>query len=422
MRKRCPVGRRLGAGIATASVLLVTACGSGPPGGKAPQGSATSSATHTGRSGSTRQSASGRASARPTAAGESPAKHAKRCHDLAGQLSLNQQIGQLFVAGLDSSGITSEQASTFSRLHVGSALLLGNTDAGVRGVKKVTDKIKKSIGETAGVEVMTAADQEGGQVQRLSGPGFAHIPSANRQAGYDDAKLTARAARWGKELGAAGVDADFAPVADVVPSARGKDNKPIGALQRGYGSSGSRVAGKDVAFIKGLRAAHLANSVKHFPGLGKVRGNTDTEEHVVDHETRRHGSDLAGFRAGVKARTDMVMLSSARYAKIDAKTPAPFSKKIVSSMIRNDLDFDGVIVSDDLQGKALHATPDRKRGAKFIRAGGDLAVVGDSHLVEPMVDGLRSAAHHDRGLQKSIRASATRVLKMKSRYGLADCH
>lgn len=429
MRRRGPYGRRFSAVVAAACIVLAAGCGSDPPAGNGSHSSAGSpSGTQSdhGRSGGHSKqpadsSASGQAPTDRSSAGSSTHHSGKQCHDLAGRLTLNQQVGQLFVAGVDSSGIGAEEASTLSRMHVGSALLLGNTDAGVNGVKKVTDKIKKSVGDTADITMLTAVDQEGGQVQRLAGPGFDKIPSANQQAGFSDTKLTRRASRWGRQLDAAGVDADFAPVADVVPSSFGKSNQPIGALQRGYGSQASQVAAKDGAFIKGMRAAHLANGVKHFPGLGKVRGNTDTETHVVDHRTRRHGRDQAGFRAGVKAGTDMVMLSSARYAKIDPKTPATFSKKVVSGMVRKDLDFDGVVVSDDLQGKALHATASKQRGVKFFRAGGDLAIVGDPQLIEPMVDGVRSAARRDHALRSTIRTSAARVLTMKAHYGLADC-
>ena len=131
-------------------------------------------------------------------------------------------------------------------------------------------------------------------MQRLQGPGFADIPSAARQAALSDARLTADAARWGAELKAAGINANLAPVADVVPADLGDRNAPIGRLDRGYGSSPRTVAAKATAFVRGMDRAGMATAAKHFPGLGRV-----TRQHRLrpsggrqpDHPTRpRAGS------------------------------------------------------------------------------------------------------------------------------------
>lgn len=325
------------------------------------------------------------------------------------------------MAGVDSAGIGADEAATLSRLDVGSVVLLGNSKDGVHATKRISDKIKKSLGRNAKIATMVATDQEGGQVQRLRGSGFDRIPSGPEQAKYSNAELTRHATVWGKQLRKAGVEADLAPVADVVPKSMKRSNEPIGALDRGYGPSSSVVASKNAAFIKGMRSAHQASGVKHFPGLGKVRGNTDVSSHVVDHRTTKDGTDLDGFRAGVRAGSDMVVMSSASYSKIAPGKPAAFSSKIISGMLRKDLDFDGVVVSDDLQGKALHKTSSKKRALKFIRAGGDLAIVGDPSQVGPMIKKVRAAAHQDADLRSAVGKSATRVLKMKAKYGLADC-
>ena len=159
------------------------------------------------------------------------------------------------------------------------------------------------------------------------GPGFTSIPAASEQARLSDADLARRATSWGKQLRAAGIDADLAPVADVVPTRLGSANEPIGRLHRGYGPSPKTVAAKVAAFTRGMDAAGVATAVKHFPGLGAVRGNTDFVRHVVDRTTTRHDATLAGFAAGVHARADMVMVSSAYYAEIDPGHRAAFSRR-----------------------------------------------------------------------------------------------
>jgi beta-N-acetylhexosaminidase len=150
------------------------------------------------------------------------------------------------------------------------------------------------------VKTLVAVDQEGGQVQRLKGRGFDTIPSAQSQAEQSDAKLTANAVRWGRQLEAVGIDADLAPVADVVPTDLGSANAPIGLLRRGYGSSPRTVAAKTSAFVTGMDRAGIATAVKHFPGLGRVRGNTDFVPRVVDNRTIRRD---AGWRASPRPST-----------------------------------------------------------------------------------------------------------------------
>jgi beta-N-acetylhexosaminidase len=317
--------------------------------------------------------------------------------------------------------MSDSEAEQLAALKVGSVLPLGNSTAGVSAIRHLTTSIKRRVGSDHGVKVLLAADQEGGLVQRLAGPGFDTIPSAEQQAEMSDSELQSSAAEWGHQLASAGIDANLAPVSDVVPASIGSANQPIGALHRGYGPRPTVVARKNTAFIKGMESADIATSVKHFPGLGIVRGNTDVSTDVTDDVTTRHDPRLAGFRAGVQNGVDMVMVSSATYTKIDPDSPATYSHVVLHDMIRGDLGFKGVIISDDLLGKALSSVPVADRALRFIRSGGDLAIVGQPADVEPMVRAVRKAARHDPDLRAAVQDAATRVLIMKARHGLTDC-
>lgn len=353
--------------------------------------------------------------------GGSPGGAALSCGALVKKLSVDEQIGQLFMAGTQSSGMPAHQAQQLAELKVGSVLLLGNTESGRDAVRNATDTIRERVGQPDGVKLILAADQEGGQVQRLAGPGFDTIPSAVEQGELSPSELTASARTWGEQLRKAGIDVDLAPVADVVPDGMEHENEPIGQLDRGYGSTPKQVESHDVAFITGMQRARIGTAVKHFPNLGRVRGNTDFDRDVTDQQTSRHDKALRPYRGAIKAGVDMVMVASATYTRIDADHPATFSSTVVTDMIRGDLGFQGVIISDDLIGKALDRTPSARRAEEFIRAGGDLAIVGDPQQVGPMVQRLRSDARDDAELRDRIRDAAQRVLIMKARYGLADC-
>ncbi len=326
------------------------------------------------------------------------------------------------MAGVSVQGFTDSVAARFADTRVGEVLLLENSQAGVSRIKELTNRIRSASKPPRGVKVMLAADQEGGLVQRLQGPGFDRIPSAQQQATMSDGQLARKAAIWGKQLKKAGIDINLAPVADVVPSSIGTANEPIGKLRRGYGSNPSTVAAKSGAFIAGMDSAGVATSVKHFPGLGRVHGNTDLEQQVVDSRTTRDDVLLKGFQQGVKKGADMVMVSTATYTKIDPDNRAAFSATVVEGMIRKDLNFDGVVISDDLgSAKSVTWLPAGERAVRFLIAGGDFVIDADPSSLTTMVQAVRVKAKSDPDFATVVHQKATRVITMKADRGMADC-
>jgi beta-N-acetylhexosaminidase len=345
----------------------------------------------------------------------------EECAQLVARMSLAEQIGQLLMVGVSSGGISASEKTIVDQTRAGSIILLGNTTAGTSAVREVVGDVRAATRRPEGVRVMLAADQEGGLVQRLKGPGFARIPSARIQAKQSNAALRRNAYQWGRQLEEAGINANLAPVADVVPMSMGWVNKPIGQLRRGYAPSPKRVAAKVTAFTEGMDRAGVATAVKHFPGLGRVRGNTDFVSRVVDTKTTREDAALAGFSAAIDAGTDMVMVSSAFYTKIDDDHRAAFSALIMEDMLRKDLGFSGVVISDDLATAAMRVVPAEERARRFIRAGGDLLIVGEARLATRMAEAIKREATDNPAFEKRVTDSATRVVAMKQRRGLAHC-
>jgi beta-N-acetylhexosaminidase len=363
----------------------------------------------------------------PSAAGTQQAPAAEsftgheNCDQVVENMTLSERIGQLLMIGVSSRGITDSEKRIVEETRAGSIILLGNTTAGKSAVRRVVSDVREAARSPDGVRLMLAVDQEGGRVQRLKGAGFGTIPSARVQAKQSDAALRRDAHAWGRDLKEAGINVNLAPVADVVPMSMVWVNRPIGQLRRGYDSSPEKVAAKVTAFIEGMDRAGVATAVKHFPGLGRVRGNTDYVSRVVDTRTTRHDDALAGFRAAVEAGTDMVMVSSAFYRKIDAEHRAAFSTMIMDEMLRKDLGFSGVVISDDLAAAAMRVLPAEERARRFLRAGGDLLIVGDASLANTMAEAIKREASDDPAFEERVTNSATRIVAMKERRGLADC-
>ncbi|HEU4546238.1 MAG TPA: glycoside hydrolase family 3 N-terminal domain-containing protein, partial [Microlunatus sp.] len=188
-------------------------------------------------------------SATPSAA---PTARPVRCADLVSSLSLRERVGQLMMVAVSSEGVGSAAADAIDDSRAGSVILLGNTTAGADRVARVVEQARGAARNPEGIETLVAADQEGGLVQRLQGKGFDRIPSAQRQAQISPAELKSDAARWGRQLRRVGIDANLAPVADVVPKGREGTNEPIGVLRRGYGSDPDAVARHVRAFTEGM--------------------------------------------------------------------------------------------------------------------------------------------------------------------------
>src|SRR5260370_5313483 len=200
---------------------------------------------------------------------------------------------------------------------IGSVWFVATSSAGVAGIHAVTAAVQTQVSSaaTANVRFFIAANQEGGLIQATQGPGFSQIPSAVVQGTWDPALLQSRAAGWAQELRDAGINLNFAPVMDVVPPGTDAQNQPIGALQREYGHDPSTAGSHGVAFLAGMRQSGIAVSLKHFPGLGRVTGNTDF---TTPTDTRTTATDpyLHSFKDGVAANADSVMLARALYTKI----------------------------------------------------------------------------------------------------------
>ena len=338
-----------------------------------------------------------------------------------GNLTLAQRVGQLFLVGVDGDIAGPGLAAAESGYHFGS-LLLNESSAGTAALASQTTAMQElAPSGTGGVRFFIAANQEGGQIQQLTGPGFATIPSELVQGTLAPGKLRAAAAAWGANLHAAGVNLDLAPVMDVVPQGSAAGNAPIGQLDREFGFDPVTNGEHGTAFIQGMAAAGVMSVAKHFPGLGRVAGNTDFTSNVVDNVTTADDPYLQSFRAAVGAGVPMVMVALATYTRIDPAQLAVFSPAIIR-LLRNGLGFGGVIVSDDLgEAAAVQAVPVAMRGIGFLTAGGDLITSQSLAPAEQMAAAVLAKASGDAAFRATVDAAAERVLAAKEAAGLLPC-
>jgi beta-N-acetylhexosaminidase len=321
-------------------------------------------------------------------------------------MDTGERAGQLLMVGLDNGASRTSLDALVARRHLGGVILLGGWTGGSDRVRLTTRHLASlaSAEDTAGLGLLVAADQEGGAVQQLRGDGFSRMPSARVQNQGSPSALTADATRWAKQLRTAGINVNLAPVADTVPTSIGRANGPIGQYDRQYSSDPERVSRMVGAFLAGMRAGGVAATVKHFPGIGRITGNTDvTARGITDRTTTVDDPYLEPFRTGIQDGVELVMVGSAIYSRIDPGTNA-------------------VVITDDVgAAKAVAAVPVGERATRFIQAGGDITLTARPSTVPTMHDAITAKMKSNPTFAKQVETAATRVVDLKLRMGLAHC-
>lgn len=337
-------------------------------------------------------------------------------------LSLEQKVGQLLMVSSPVTAADADALYALDTLQVGNVFLKGRSTAGVAGIGAEVQALGAHIGAhgPAGVRPFVATDQEGGLVQVMRGPGFSDMPQAIEQGALDPDALATAAGSWGRQLAAVGVNVNLAPVLDTVPSAEfAPQNGPIGRFGRQYGYTPEAVSSRGLAFARGMMSAGVDPVVKHFPGLGRVTGNTDDSSGVSDPLMSASDPHLVPFRDAVGAGVPWLMISNASYPALDPGRLAPFSPIIVRNMVRGDLGFAGIIVSDDLcDAVQLAQVPVAQRGVDFLAAGGTMALCTNQALLPAMQEGMVRAAATVPGFARLVDDAALVVLAAKAEKGL----
>ncbi|WP_306328427.1 glycoside hydrolase family 3 protein [Streptomyces venezuelae] len=238
-------------------------------------------------------------------------------------------------------------------------------------------------------DVLVAIDEEGGDVTRLEVKQGSSFPGNYALGSVDDVELTRAVAReLGRRLAACGVDLNWAPSADVNSNA---ENPVIGV--RSFGADPDLVARHTVAYVDGLQGVGVAACTKHFPGHGDT--NVDSHDALpridVDLATL-HARELVPFRAAVAAGTKAVMSAHILLSALDPNRPATLSPQILTGLLRQELGFEGLIVTDGMEMQAVAATYGIERGSVLaIAAGADAICVGGGLCDEDTVLRLRDA-------------------------------
>jgi len=268
-------------------------------------------------------------------------------------------------------------------------------------------------------DVLIGIDEEGGDVTRLEVARGSSYPGNGALGAVDDAELTERiAASIGADLAAVGVNLDFAPVADVNANPA---NPVIGI--RSFGGDYGLVSRHVAAFVRGLQGQGVAACAKHFPGHGTTEADSHLELPVVQDDIH---PGLEPFRAAIEAGVDSIMTAHVLVPALDDR-PATLSRTVVTDLLRGELGYDGLVIADALEMKAVSATYGIERSAVLaLSAGVDALLIGHD-LGEEAVDAVRAAlvravseGELDEGRLREAAARVARVGAREPLPGLRD--
>ena len=313
------------------------------------------------------------------------------------RLSLRQQVGQLTISSFDGGSRPDYIRRRLRARETAGVILFGRNGSGAAHWRRLT----RSLQGPARGRALVMVDQEGGDIRTVDHVG----PPASQplQGGPANVRRAARSAGHG--LRAAGVNVNLAPVADVpgpgsVMASRAFAGDPAGI--------GRRVQ----ASVRGLRDARVAATAKHFPGLGDSSVNTDDAPATITGGVRE---DLVPFRAAVEARVPLVMLSHALHPSLDAQAIASQSRAIVTGLLRRQLGFEGVVVTDSMEAQAVIGRSDVATAAeRSVSAGADLVLMTGSASWNLVFPRLLARARSSPAFRARVRDSAARVLALKS--------
>lgn len=333
-------------------------------------------------------------------------------------LSLEERSGQVLCFGWqgasaeESRSVNAHARELVEQLHVGGVVLLGrNVDS------RHPEQIRHTIAELqrlSRIPLFVAIDQEGGMVNRLRAP-FHEFPGNMALGATQRPDLAYRQAKaQARELLSLGVNWNFAPVMDVNNN---PDNPIIGV--RSYGADPHLVAEMGSAAIRGYQESGLMACAKHFPG----HGDTSVDSHLVlpvmgGDRKRLDAVELVPFRAAIAAGVASIMTTHILFPSLDRQRPATVSRAILSGLLREELGYNGLVITDCLEMKAIADTVGTARGAvEALKAGADMVLI--SHTLDVQreaVAAIREAIEAGELPEQRLNEAVARVLAAKRQF------
>lgn len=337
--------------------------------------------------------------------------------DIVEQMTLDEKIGQMMFAGVSGTTLQQETTSLIQDYKVGGLILYGNNlETPQQTVTLMNALMAANVNNQ--LPLFLGTDQEGGKVVRLPGS-LKNFPTNKRIGDINQSPFSFAVGQLlGEQLTAFGFNLDFAPVLDV----NSNPNNPI-IGDRSFSNDPDIVSKLGIETMKGLESKQVIPVIKHFPG----HGDTAVDSHLELPKVTKSLDDLnqlelVPFKAAIENGADVVMVAHILLPKIDPQYPSSMSKEIITGMLRDQLGFDGVVMTDDMTMKAITNHFDIGQAAvDSVKAGSDVILIAHEYAnVTAAIQAVKAAVNKGEITEDRINDSVRRIIELKQKYQLAN--
>ena len=333
------------------------------------------------------------------------------------EMTVEEKVGQMVMVGLEGHSLDEHVQEMIENHYVGGFILFSKNIENPQQLVNLTDDLKNANGKNS-IPLFLSIDEEGGRVSRMP-PEFKKLPPNGAIGKKNDPMLSHEIGRTiAKQIKSLGFNMDFAPVLDI----NSNPNNPV-IGDRSFSSDEKIVSELGIQTMKGIQSENILSVVKHFPG----HGDTDVDSHLglplvnkdIDELMEL---ELLPFKKAIDNGADTVMVAHILYDKIDPQYPATLSRPIIQGILREQLGFNGLIITDDMTMGAIMENYDIGEAAiQSVKAGSDIVLVCHEYENEVKVlNALKNAVENGEISEDRIDQSLYRILKIKKDYGLAD--
>ncbi len=345
-----------------------------------------------------------------------------RVESLLAAMTLEQKVAQMFLVGVYGSLLNEPNRDLLEEWQPGGAVLFVSNVGTPDSVTELINEWQSAVVDAGGVPLFVATDQEGGVIARLK-EGFTTFPAMMLLTATGDVTLAVRTGEaMARELSAVGVNLNLAPVADLYTNLR---NPIIG--RRSFGSEPERTGQMLAGMVRGMQAGGVMATAKHFPGHGDTDHDSHTSLPIVNYPREELDRvEFAPFRWTIAAGVESVMVAHIWYPALDPGEPIPasLSHNVVTGLLREEMAFEGLIMTDAIEMDAIDTTMSYaeasiraiEAGVDIVAFGAHLGPVTQANAMQSVTDAVRSGRLTEARIDDSVR----RILDAKSRYGVLD--